>query len=215
MAQYLKHPVQPQVQAAHYFRPGYDSKKRFISYWYQIDAIRRLNPGNILEIGVGNNFVSGYLRQRQFKVTTLDIDMTLAPDISASSAALPFAANSFHVVACYEVFEHLPYPLFLQSLAETRRISREFVIFSVPDRSHALSYSASIPLLGKQQVFFSFPRLFPLQKPRVAKQHFWEIGVQGFTLKKVIDDVQAVGLTILDTYRLFEHKSHRFFLLRK
>jgi len=210
-----KRKYQPQVQSTHYFRPSYDTKKRFLSYWYQINAIRRLNPSSVLEIGIGNNFVSSYLRQRQFKLTTLDIDMGLDPDVTASITALPFTPNSFHVVACYEVLEHLPYPLFLKSLSEIYRISQEFVIFSVPDRSHVFSCSIRASLFGKHQLFISLPRLFPLKRPMVEKQHFWEIGIKDFTLKRVVDDVESTGLTILDTYRLVEHPSHRFFVLRK
>ena len=38
----------------------YDDLGRFISYFYQIDIVKNLEPDNILEIGVGNKTVSNY-----------------------------------------------------------------------------------------------------------------------------------------------------------
>ena len=55
----------------------------------------------MLEIGIGNGFVSKYLKERKIKVTTVDIDERLNPDIAGSVLELPFAKGSFDVVACY------------------------------------------------------------------------------------------------------------------
>ncbi len=205
----------PQVQPEQYFQQAYDTKKRFLSYWYQIEAIRALRPDNFLEIGVGNRFISDYLRQREYDVTTVDIDAALSPDVNASVITLPFKAQAFHLVACYEVLEHLPYDLFQQALVELYRVSRQFVVFSVPDRNHVLSGRFSFPLIGERELFFSIPRPIRLKKPKIIEEHYWEIGVQHFTLKRVMGDVEQTGFSIRKTYRLFEYPSHRFFILSK
>jgi hypothetical protein len=54
--------LKPQVEPAHYLK-SYDTKGRFISYWHQIDEIFKLSPENVLEIGIGNRFVSDYLKK--------------------------------------------------------------------------------------------------------------------------------------------------------
>lgn len=61
-------------------------------------------------IPVSKGFVSDYLRARGVKLTTVDIDGRLKPDVVANLTDLPFEASSFDVVACYEVLEHLPGP---------------------------------------------------------------------------------------------------------
>jgi len=58
----------PQVKPNHYFVNSYDSKGRFISYWYQINEIIKLNPKKVLEIGIGNGFVSKYLKERKVNI---------------------------------------------------------------------------------------------------------------------------------------------------
>ncbi len=72
-----------QVEAAHY-NLKYDSKERFCSYWHQINEITKLKPEKVLEVGIGNGFVSDYLKKRNFNVTTVDIDKDLKPDIVGS-----------------------------------------------------------------------------------------------------------------------------------
>lgn len=112
-----------QVEPEHYFRDEYDSKQRWMSYWIQINELRKLKPRSILEIGIGNGLVSHYLRQRGFDITTMDIDERLKPDIVGSVLSIPFSSDSFEVVACFEVLEHLPYGDFLTALKEINRIS--------------------------------------------------------------------------------------------
>jgi len=84
----------PEVDPAHYYEANYNTKGRFCSYWHQIQELVSLKPANILEIGVGNGLVCNYLKQRGFKVTTLDIDERLNPDQVGSVLAIPFPEGS-------------------------------------------------------------------------------------------------------------------------
>lgn len=90
----------------HYYYKNYDTKERFCSYWHQIEEIVSHNPKDILEIGIGNGFVSRHLRQRGFNVVTLDLDKKLGPDVAASTLSTPFSDKTFEAVTCYEVLEH-------------------------------------------------------------------------------------------------------------
>ncbi|MFP4634095.1 MAG: hypothetical protein ACLFM9_03990 [Candidatus Aenigmatarchaeota archaeon] len=69
-----------QVSKSHYFN-NYDNKKRIMSYWYQIREVMNCDPNTVLEIGIGNGFVSSYLENRGYDVTTVDIDEDLNPDV--------------------------------------------------------------------------------------------------------------------------------------
>ncbi len=70
----------------------------------------------MLEIGVGNGFVSGDIRKRRIEIITLDIDKRMNPNIVGFVLELPFANESFDVIACYEVLEDLPYKDFDKTL---------------------------------------------------------------------------------------------------
>lgn len=62
-----------QVEPGHYFNKTYDSKGRFCSYWHQIDEIISLKPKEVLEIEIGNGFVSKYLKGRGVNVKCYNI----------------------------------------------------------------------------------------------------------------------------------------------
>ncbi len=64
--------LKPQVKRDHSYKITYDTKERFCSYWCQIHEVLSLNPGEVLEVGIGNGFVSRYLRDRGVNVITLD-----------------------------------------------------------------------------------------------------------------------------------------------
>ena len=78
-----------QVEPRHYFSRSYDVKERFISYWHQINEVIVTNPSEVLEIGVGNGLVSTYLRERGYKLTTLDVDARLKPDVAGNILSIP------------------------------------------------------------------------------------------------------------------------------
>src|SRR4051812_17219292 len=129
---------QKQVEAQHYFRRGYDTPKRFASYWHQTDLSLKYAPKTVLEIGPGNGFLSTYLRRAGLDVTTVDLDPELKPGVAAALPQLPFADGSFDLVVCFEVLEHIPFESFVECLREIRRISRGSVAISLPDAERVL-----------------------------------------------------------------------------
>ena len=92
--------LKPQVKPDHYYKITYDTKERFCSYWHHMHAVLLLNPGEVLEVGIGNGFVSRYLRDRDVNVTTLDIDKDLKPDVEGAVLDIPFPKASLKVVMC-------------------------------------------------------------------------------------------------------------------
>jgi len=206
--------MKPQVKPNHYFVNSYDSKGRFISYWYQINEIIKLNPKKVLEIGIGNGFVSKYLKERRVNILTLDIDKRLNPDIVGSVLDVPFPDNSFEVVACYELLEHLQYKNFYKALSEIFRVSKSYAILSLPDASRVYRMYLQIPKIGTFKRLILLPRLKnPIHK--FNGEHYWEIGKAGYPLSKITKDIEKVRFNIKKTYRIFENPYHRFFILKK
>lgn len=201
-----------QVDSDHYYK-NYDTKGRFCSYWYQIHEVVSLNPRSILEIGVGNRFFSDYVKKVGFDVSTLDIDKRLKPDFAGSIWNIPFCNRSFDVVACYEVLEHLPYNQFVTALKELNRVSRKYVVLSIPDAGPTYRIYMHFPKVRE------FKQVLPLpwksREHSFDGQHYWEIGKRSYPLKRISSDIEKAGFTIKKTYRTFENPYHRFFVLNK
>jgi len=206
--------MKPQVTPDHYTGSSYDSKERFISYWHQINEIILLKPRRVLEIGIGNGFVSRYLREHKLNVTTLDINHDLFPDVAGSVLAIPFNDESFDVVSCCEVLEHLPYGEFTKALKEIHRISRKYVVLSLPDVTTIYRINLELPRIRPIKRLI----IHPFHKPEdhvFDGEHYWEIGKTSYPHEKIEVDIKQSGLNIIKTYRVFEFTYHRFFLLKK
>jgi len=203
-----------QVHFEHYFKKSYDTKARFISYWHQIDEIVQFNPTTILEIGIGNGFVSDYLKKRGYNIKTIDIDERLKPDYIGNVLNLPFDDSSFQVVSCCEVLEHIPYENFKTALSEIYRVTNNYAIISIPDVTRAYRLDIQIPKIGEITKLIVLPK----RKKIIHKfdgEHYWEIGKKNYPLNKIINDINLSGFTVLKTYRIFEFTYHRFFILKK
>lgn len=193
---------------------AYDSKRRFMSYWHQIREIISHEPRQVLEVGVGNGFVSRYLREKGIQLTTVDIEENLRPDKVADVTILPFPDNSFDVVTAYEVLEHMSYEKSVKGLGELCRVSSRFVIISLPDAMHAFRFAVTLPRMRYVQKVISVPFFFAPKRP-YAKSHEWEIGIKHYPLKRIEADIKKTGLKLVKVYRVYENPYHRFFVLRK
>ena len=203
-----------QPKSDHYFSKHYDSKGRFCSYWHQIDEILSLQPKEVLEIGIGNGFVSKYLRDRGIDVTSLDIDKTLNPDVVGSVLEIPFNNDSFELVMCCEVLEHLPYKHFSRALSEIFRVSVSYVILSLPDYSRVCRFDIQIPKIAKSKILIPLPCFKPLVR-ELKGGHYWNIGTAGYPLQKIKKEVRKACFKLEKCYRVFEIPWHRFFVLKK
>lgn len=206
--------LNPQVDKNLYFNPDYLHLGRMAAYSYQFSEIVKLKPKSILEIGIGNGLVSFLLKKAGFSVTTLDFDPSLKPDITASVTNIPCPNNSFDIVACFEVLEHLPYEDFSKALTEIYRVLGEYAILSMPDCNRSYRFAIQIPKLGEFRKLMKLPRVKP-PKHTFGGEHHWEIGKDGYPLSRIISDIKRVGFGVEKTFRLFENPYHRFFKLKR
>lgn len=196
----------------------YDTLERFISYYYQIELIRELNPKTLLEIGIGSKVVSEYLKRMGIKVTTCDIDSNLFPDKVGDIRNLPFENESFDVVAAFQVLEHIPFSDFEKALKEMSRVSKKYAIASLPFRHTAFEIVLKIPFIRTifKKPFLSFCLRIPLifYNERNLGEHQWELGLRRFSLSK-IRKCFSKYFKILKEVRPTLNSYHHFFVLEK
>jgi SAM-dependent methyltransferase len=104
-------------------------------------ALPERAPARVLEVGVGEGYVSSRIRRRYPRAELVGVDL-LDPVLAASwrerglaglfgdIACLPFATATFDLVLAIEVLEHVPDPA--AALTELGRVSRDRVVLSVP-----------------------------------------------------------------------------------
>lgn len=203
-----------QVRPDHYGE-GYDSLERFCSYWTQIEEILRVTrrPGSVLEIGKGTGLTAWYLENAGLRVTTVDHDQDLGPTVAADLRRLPFKDGTFNTVVAFQVLEHLPFEAFVPALVELSRVARDNVILSLPNCSGNIAVSASLPRIGIVRKIWSIPR--SRQGVFVKGQHYWEIGVENYPIRRICGSILSAGLGISREFRLVEFPFHHFFILQK
>ncbi len=205
--------IQKQVSSDHYQGTSYNKKPRFCSYWHQIDEVCKQKPQTILEIGVGNGFVSDFLRKAGFNVSTLDLDPNLNPTILGSVLDIPLPERSFDLALCCQVLEHLPYESFIPALEQLHRVVNTSLILSLPDmkpvsRIHFKSPKARIDLLVPH--FYTNPIDWEFDG-----QHYWNIGNKNYPLKRIMDDIKKANFKITRHFRVPENPGHHFFILER
>ncbi len=206
-----------QVDKDHY-KKEYNSVPKFISYFYQIDITEQLKPKRILEIGVGNGIVSNYFKTNYNNIDTCDFEKKLNPDFCADIRNMPIKSSQYDLVMACEVLEHMPYSDFEKALSEIKRVSKKYVLVSIP--YCALSFEMTIKIPGLRKIinrrfldfFFRFPMFF--KKPKFNGEHYWEIGTRGYSLKKVRKDIEK-HFNIKKEIRPIMNSYDHFFLLEK
>lgn len=201
----------PHVGNALYKFNLYVEKNRWISFWHQIDEVIKLNPTNVLEIGVGPGIFKDIIIKSGIQVSTVDINPDLGPDYVASATNLPFENDSFDCVCAFQMLEHLPYNETLLALSEMVRVSKKNIVISIPNSKKVWYNSLQIPLIGR----FNLHIPIPFKQRIIDKEHFWEINKKGYSLKRILSDFSSLNLKLVQSFRVNENPYHHFFCLEK
>ncbi len=188
----------------------YVHKSRWVSYWHQIRAVADLEPNSVLVVGPGDGIVVDVLKKQIGKVKTFDIEKELNPDIVGSVDDMPLENNSFDVVLCAEVLEHLPFEKFEKSLSELRRVAGRYVVLSLPHFGPQLKLNFKIPMIKEARLAVKIP--LPL-KHDSSGVHYWEIGKRGYPLRKIKRIIKR-HFKIMDEFIPLENQYHHFFILK-
>ena len=202
-----------QVEKAHYEVSRYMDKTRWNSVWHQIDEIVKLQPGSVLEIGPGPGIFKAVASRLGVNIETLDVDPELGPDYVGSATQMPLPDGSYDVVCAFQMLEHLPYEKSLQAFSEMARVSRQYVVISLPDAKPMWRYRFHLPKLGSRDFLVTRP-MFQSLEHKFDGEHYWEINKQGYELTRVSEDLVKI-CSLLRTYRVLENPYHRFFIFEK
>jgi ubiquinone/menaquinone biosynthesis C-methylase UbiE len=195
---------------------SYIHKKRWNSFYHQIDEVISAGPESVLEIGVGSGIlktiISDYMKM---SYKSLDLNKNLSPDFVCSVTDIQIDDNSFDVVCCFQVLEHLPFDSFEAALSEMLRVAKKTVIFSLPNAERMIKFQITHLWDG---VLFKSP-FFQNRRKISAKNHFWEINIKGFEIKHLLKKIREVGhkkgYTLIKEFRDRDNTYHHFFVMQK
>lgn len=116
----------------------------------RVEEIKAKIPSDvrsILDVGCGNGFfVNSLIEEKYKKLVGLDsskeaLKHVKTEKILGSITNLPFEDKSFDLLTCLEVLEHLPQEDFRKGVSELQRVSKKYIIITVPnedDLEHSL-----------------------------------------------------------------------------
>lgn len=206
-----------QVSKSHYDFDEYLNQERWISYFHQIYEVVKIAKKlkkkslKILEIGIGDKTVSSILETQGMRVTTMDIDSQLNPDMVGSLPNIPVKAKQkFDCIICSQVLEHVAYKDSEKTLSNMSGIAK-YAVISVPHKSITLSLTMKL-------WFFKTFRIFVFMKsPKKfdsSGQHYWELGAKSFSVKRFRKSIRKTGFKIIGEHRVPEFPYHHFFVLK-
>jgi hypothetical protein len=190
-----------------YFSKGYDTLKRWCSYWYQIQSIIKAQPQSVLLVGIGNGVVPDYLRSLGIKVICMDIREDLKPDVKGDVRKIAelVESKSVDVVCAFQVLEHLPYTDFVPTLKQMASVARLWVIISLPQQGKPTALSI---LWNKKRWIWA--RVSKIRFNQKHKSHRWEIDAKGHSLTTITQALQSVFLNC-NYYTCPDNPYHGFF----
>lgn len=208
--------METQVEKSHYEFSKYFNKKRWTSLWHQVDEITRLEPKSVLEIGPGPGILKSILSSLGLVVHTLDLDPELKPDYVASVTNIPLQNDSFDLCCGFQVLEHMPFDKSKLAFSEMLRVSRRFVVISLPDSGRVWPYSIYVPKKGQINLHLKVP-FNRRKRHRFDGQHYWEINKKGYDIDSLIRDLCSVGesVQLVKNFLVDQNPYHRFLVFQK
>lgn len=191
----------------------------FVNAYYQYRDVERLKGvKRVLIVGPGQGLATQVLRWRGYQVTTLDIDDSFNPDVTASVHDMGmFPDKGFDVVVASHVLEHFAVPYLDAALKEVARVGKYAVVYlpvhgvHVQLRLRSNFRDLDISLVG--DVFNYLAGTDGLTPRYMDGQHFWEVGIKGFH-KKDIERRMSPYFEIIDVYRNRDWLPSLNFILR-
>lgn len=197
-----------------YFSDHYFSYEQLWSMAEQVRRIHAFKPRRVLEIGVGNGFVSTYLRAAGLSVTTFDINPNLKPDIVAPIRELEahVTPGEYDLIACCEVLEHQPFSVFGDAIERFARLS-DNLFLTVPDSGRKFGWGGLIQLPRFRRWVGAWWKI-PFRAYELTPEHFWEVGFTSATGLRVVMDTLTRHYERVETGLFKANPYHRFFVCR-
>ena len=197
-----------QPGSEHFNFGEYTTKRRWNSYWHQLDEALAVHPTTCLVVGGGDAIVPRVLREAGVSVTVVDVVDELGPDVVADVRDMPFVDGQFDVVLCCQVLEHIPFESVPEAIRELRRVLRGRLVISLPDQSRTVTFDFRV---GNRRLFKR------LAIDRKSEWHFngvhhWELGNRSFP-RPAVRSLLEQAFVVDREYLVDENSYHRFFVL--
>ncbi|MBZ8182202.1 MAG: methyltransferase domain-containing protein [Oscillatoria sp. PMC 1051.18] len=195
----------------------YLTRERLSSYYNQVRIIKSLGKQveNILEIGIYNSLFTEMLKINNYKITTADVNPELKPDLIVdleTDFSLP--QDKFEVIVLFQVLEHIPYQKFESTLKKLAEATKKYLVISLPYQTTFLSMRFKFNTPGRARYLLLQVPNFWSSTP-LCEQHYWEIGIKEYPLKRIVKSIKNVGLIIKREYQDPNNPYHYFFVLEK
>jgi SAM-dependent methyltransferase len=188
-----------QVDATEHYGESYLGLPRLVVIWRQAKEVARLVPGGgeVLEIGPGAGYATFLLRTWGMRVTTMDFDPKINPDVVGDVTNPCFMTGSFDCVLAAQVLEHIPLEEFETAVKELARITKRYVVITLPAPLIGLAGLLNAPSFSPVPFTMGLPYYV---KHQFDGQHYWELGKRGSSVKHVRQKIMKY-LDIIDEFR--------------
>lgn len=208
-----------QVEKSHYNFEKYVDEHRWDSYYWQIAETMKAKGDDILVIGVGDGIVIDILRKFGKKVTTLDFDSKLEPDVIGSVTEIDKVVDGkYDAILCCQVLEHIPFSEFecvIRKIKDKLNTNGIFIL-SLPNCSMQWRINLKvpkIPVLDKRILAKKpFRKDWDIKKDGLG-EHYWEINAKG-TEEKKIKNILKKYYTIERRFLPSDNLYHIFYILK-
>jgi hypothetical protein len=206
------HEAREAAVTAEFYRSG--AYAGYLTVFSQIEQLRWVNKNQLQEllyVGVGSGFVPAYLRAQGIRVTTVDINPALRPDLLCDVTRLSQAlqGRTFQGVMVCEVLEHLPFESFQRSLVELASVARERVFITLPVFSRFLFRACGAVKIGQREVPVGF--WLPIPKRHLPAEHAWELGSTRETSRRNVRQLLESHFAHVRDFRLRVNPYHHAF----
>lgn len=177
--------VQP-TERGHYYSERHFKLDQLFANALQVYHVHSMQPRDMLEIGVGNRFLSTFMRLSGLDVTTADINSNLQPDICAPLRDLRSATDRrFDLVVCCEVLEHIPLAELDANLDHLRSLGdRLFLTLPTIHTTAGIGGLVRLPGMGPTSIDLNFS--LPRRHKLMGTPHFWEVGFDRTSTRRAI-----------------------------
>lgn len=155
---------------------------------YNLPEVLKSIPNDvktILDLGCGNGIITNILAQNGYNITGVDISEAAlkyvkTDKICTSSSNVPVKNNSYDLVFSSELLEHLPIDVYNATILEMQRISKKYILISVPNNEDINSSLCKCPNCNNVFSRNGHLQSFSIEKVKRLFENFESMHVKEF-----------------------------------